>query len=123
MGHVFNKISIDQLVVSAEAISNVAAQLTSVIQQMQAAGMDEAFFRWAQRQWDSQDVMETLARSCVEDLPAQITAFKQGRPSMIAETKLKSARTVSQRLQRKKATGSESASKRGRGRPRKGSGA
>lgn len=95
MGHVFHKIGVDQLAVSIETIANVAAQLTEVLQTMQAAGMKEAYFRWAQRQWDTQDVMETLGNLCVSDLPAQVTAFKQGRPSMITNTKEKSAKTPS----------------------------
>ena len=119
MGQIFHRITSEQIAGTIEALTLAASSFTAVLAKMKEVQMESAMFPWAQRQWDAQDVIATLAAECEAKIQPQINAHKQGRPSQYEIIKERSARTVERRNQRKMETG-ENLPKKPRGRPKKG---
>lgn len=122
MGKKFELKSAAEVESTAEALGEATASLTKVLMKMRDAKMETAHFPWTQRQWDSLDVIITLASQCEAVIQAQVVAHQQGRPSQFAVIKQRSARDVAKRTERKSAStaaGEKPAVKKPRGRPRK----
>jgi hypothetical protein len=77
----FEQRSSQLVVTTAESLKKASEQLTQVALDMQTHGMKEALFPWTQRQWDSFDVIITLASQCLSVLPEQILAKAEKRSS------------------------------------------
>jgi hypothetical protein len=107
----FERKSVELVTSTAESLKTVTEQFTQVAAIMNEHGMADAMFPWTQHQWDCLDVVINLANQCLAELPAQIAAKSQNRPSKYDAMEAKSSQKAAASTKRKAAVKAKTAAK------------
>lgn len=125
MPKTFEKHSIDQIELIANALMRAAGNFSGVLRELQAEGMGEVWIEWSRKHFDSLQLIAESARAASSMVEPQVIAKRAGVPSFYDKQGEKVERAAKLRKQRQASAGREpkaapvSSPPKKRGRPKK----